>query len=534
MNKIVVSIILSIGAVVFMGYAGYWHYQANEIERDLVSNIDRFNAMPDNEIHLENNGIEQSGFPSHIQVAMKNPKVLWADDQSPLLILDGTLAYGFNISGALTYSQFNGQAHLDAADIPELPAGVYEISGVANISNVDRNIHYKEFFKNAFSFDTSSTYHFLLAFLEKGGALKLEDFTFRNPTGKYYVKDGEIDYVREDKNGQQQISLDVSLKDVTFKGPRLTLDQSNVDAILEVINDRLYQKMGNHNIAFQLECSLPDLKLLKNYFDDPSLLLLNTFPKMDFALKNVDFRNNLASYVAHALLAIKENDKQTVECTFDLFSQSHNKGYNEAIISIIDSLSSELATLKPENKEQKLIKNLFVNHKQEIKDLIPNFNELDTITFTDKGYMTLNKGNYSYEINLDKMDLTFPNYAIGIDSKMDGQGFNVKGEIHVNIRNMELLIKDLCGYANRVMKFLNLLDDTPTLGMITPELQNKVVAYLRSLTDDPKSQSKDITITFKTDGTSFTVGHLSMQDFIMDTDSLFTDFEKIIFVPSEG
>jgi hypothetical protein len=534
MDKIVKGAIALI-AVAFLGYSGYWFYQANEIEKELSSHVEKLTGENLNGFRFENAGVEKGGFPTDIKVSIKNPKFVNTNNEAQNTVdVDGTLSFGFDMAGNLTYQELKGNSQINIpGDDQNQSDNNLIISGEATLINDGEGPHYKKFLNEFFNPDSPDTQEFWKKFLTQGGQLKIKDFTVQNasdPKNVVTVKNGDITYTRKISDDQQQnIKLYVKLNDVDVKLAQIPINQVNYQNIGDIVNQKVYDKMGTSQVEFEFEGQIPSWEKIQQIIDNPTLLLGSDLRPVNLNIKNFSASNNFGKYNGHLLLSAKEDSNRNFYITGDTeFKTDYSKDYYGALVSIANSLKQDLTSLQPSDDEQQELKKIFVDHSDELKGLIPKFDDIGSVTFTKDGNLTINRNDFSYKLDLKKLDLIARQYGIQIRSNLQGQGANTNGTINFSIANADKLVTDTSNYLNRVFKFINSITPENHLGEITPALQGKIIAYLRKISDDPQSNSKDVNITVALENSTPKIGKLSYQDFLSASGALYVELNNAI------
>ncbi len=521
MGKMITTV-AAVGALAIIGYSGYWYYQASEIKTDLASHVEQLNSKDGQKFYLQNQGIEQSGFPGDIKISMKNPKFGVKDESQKeleFLNVDGSLSLGFNLGGKLKFQELNGMTKVL---LPINPNGVpeeYKITGNTSIAYHNQNIPYKESFNAIFTPSMEKMEDFWISFLTNRGDLKLKDFSLAypalSPKDIVSIKDGNIAYGRSHtEKGDQKIHLKANLKQIDVSLPKPSIEKLDSDTIARALNYSIYSKMGSLNYAFNLTCEMPDFARIKGYISNPFSLMTGIFPTFNITLKDSDASSNLGKSSGYMSLDIREDDKQNITYTFDSDVNSNlSREYYEAIVSTIAWLSKDLASLKPANDDQKKAQDLFVNHAKELQDVVPKLGLIGPIAFAYKGAISINKSNFTSKIEFEKFDMSSEYYDVKIRSKIDGHKLVFNGTTTIAMTNIESLVADAVSYSNRVFKIFNILDSKQNLKEITPALKDKVISFLRMISDEPEKTSKDLQITIIHKDSNVTVGQLPFEKF---------------------
>jgi hypothetical protein len=186
-----------------------------------------------------------------------------------------------------------------------------------------------------------------------------------------------------------------------------------------------------------------------------------------------------------------------------------------------------VSSLKVKTSAGQMVKNLFINHGERIKSLVPKLHEVGPIRHDIDVHLVfspMNEASHQVELNttIHHFDLTTDQYGVKNHSKLNGiwdaedfpweadlglsdyntwlailsrfQSFT--GTYTLNLVNYNALFADLIPYLNRWIDVTNSIGQLGTkMPPLNEEIVDPILTFLKNISDQPNEKTKDLEIT---------------------------------------
>lgn len=533
MNKFT-KIILPILVVLGLGYSGYWYFKSDEVEKKVRSDIESLASDRSHGFRFQYDKIEKSGFPTDVKIVVKNPqfKFLNPENESAKpaeLNIDGSMNYVYDLAGNLKSSEIKGKTHLIVPDDKEGRGFNVLVEG-----NLD------------FDLETSKllSYEFLNQLAK--GTVDFDRLWREQKFENRYIKVDNIRVLNADDNqlllsiGHGALKLDrkeeseehqklfasINIKDLqygNFTIPRIKEGEIAFEEIPNILHETLMAKSGKTNYDFELVIDLPNGAILQEFMDNPGLFALaNRIPQVGIHLKKFDNDNSFGKSSASGYIRANEDDQKNVKIeTYFVSDYKYTPVLQEALSAAVDALKQNASQIQAETEEQKKFVDALVNHTDDVKALIPQFDRLGKMELNKEGVLDFNKGSFRTNVTLKRLEFLSDLYSAKLNGDLFSQGAsNYTGEFHLNLIKYAALVKDIAGYYNRVIVFLNDMQGPNSFNQISESNIERIITYLRNISNEPKSDSRDLTITSSYKDGEAKIGTLSLQEFAQKSTEL--------------
>ncbi len=504
--------------VLCIGYSGLWYFQAYRLQKQIKKEIDK-QVTPDG-ISYHYDALSLSGFPWNIQLTFSNP-VLKSDQYEIHHI--GSSINSFSLFGTLKTVQIEGKTEISS------PQSAYTctIEGKAMATLSSQTVHPLAFFNELLSkkvHDHKGSYTLTLsplrvAFLTNGQ----EEMVLQTSYATF-------DFEKVLDAARQMIHFKSAIRNIGYQVAAADKENGPVspETLCQLIFSKLGEKVGKGNFSIDFEASLPDAKRLEEISRLPFRLISQPVPEIRFTLNQLDFSNNFMSNHTNAQLQINEEESRTIIIDSLWHSQTNVTAlcYDTAQ-EILDALGKKANYLIPVNQKITDMKKMLTQHLADIKAVIPKLHEFGTIDFAKEQTIQFNKETMNGKISLSQFALLTSLYGIRLHGALEyRQEFS--GKLTCELVRYAPMIHDAVGYVNRLVTLLNhfLPEKEQPYRLISPEITDHILGYIRTICDAPASASDDVTVTIDYQGSTSKIGTLSMAQFQEATNKLITEIQN--------
>ena len=461
-------------ALVCVGaYFGFWYVQANYIEKrvkdELAGRKEYF------EVHYD--AVEKRGFPFSIQLAFVNPKIE-VKGLELSFDLNGFLSGRWSLFGALKELEMTGTSH---SLIPFTQGDQhYEMhvdgNTVVEIDSI-RSLADKGVIRQ------NKT-----RVLCKGPTT--EEVEFDLVAIQYVVKE------RSDERLVVQLGVETAGAKSQFTGPERF---SNGREFVQVVSSQLAEVNAKQRNVLELVVELPAIEKMKELLNTPLQLLTERIPTVAIDLKKWQTSGSLADATLVSSFRLQEDEQKNVEihASGDLgmhFFAAHRQALEQGL----DKLKAALET-KPVAEDLVQYKDLVVNHVDELKALVPQFEKLGAIDASKQLYFKINKSSLNWHLALTKFGLTTELYGVQMNVDAQQRTGDLKLEANLLFTHPKQLFSDAISWHNRLAVVLNILEQDPQkhFKILPEDSAEKVVNFLTLFANKAEGDQLDIPITYK-------------------------------------
>ena len=494
--------ILGLVVVIVAVYSGYWFYEAKKGKEYIEHKMSEAN------IHADK--ISLSGYPFTYNVAIENP--IWVQDNTSVS-LQGTIHLVTNIIGNKFWISRDGELHAKLEGFNELES--VTIKGDNQLFFELRDSFYPNHPFQSLPMSFSDEEHLVLYHKIKEVVVTGKNFQLEIANGQdsSQVNIGRIDLKWNNAftENTQTHKFDLYLKDYDVK----TVTPQNFGDII-------------HNMT-----PLSQLELAGEFTIPREDFNFFMFPEMSWNISKLDSSSELGDGKSNASFSIVKKDGHRVNIHFDL--DSTNSIFEKPFKESVDKMIAQLKDPKTSKNipEAEKIRELLKTNENEVRDVIPNLAKLSPFgmkininAFLD----TKNPASQNGEINVDNFNVLMTPYSFLSDGNFKLEANQTDGSYKIKLVNYKALVDDIVAYGNNLFNFLNkIYGKEAQIGdyQITPKMHEDVLHFLRDISDDPKSDSKDLHITLKVhkDG-SATIGTLDMEQAMAKWEGIFAEPKK--------
>lgn len=539
------KIILLLLVVAILTYTTFWYFRSNELEKIVKNDIEKFVRNNQDQFQLHYDSIEKSGYPLNISIALVNPKIsiLPSSDATNLskieINLDGKIIDHFNVAGELKSVEYKGKSILvipqqlsdqssrfsvEGDMLFESDSGhLIPLSTLKNLANLDRIL---EDIWTHINLDNSAIHlsHLKITDLQTNALILDSDKT-------------DLSFSRQQKEeNTQHVHLIFDTKGFdAYPFFTYLYNQSEKVSPFETLAHQfflnLYKKEGKTGFNFDLDLDMPSNEEWQKIMQrDYLTYLTQPLPQVAVNFKGASDRALFGNSALKINAVLKTEDENVENLSINFDGQMVNtKAVVDALIQSLKEVSQEASKLEPTDDHEKTIKTLLVNHTDDLIALIPQLNEFGTIKKKGDLHFAFNKSNWQSKVELNKWTLSSDLYSLQLDGNIEGGLDSNTGTITIDIKQFEALVRDFAIYANKWIKVFNIVQemhDEHDTNKISVALVDNVLTYLRTISNDPQSDSKDLTITVSFVNGSVKVGTLNLEEYIQKTTALSNEIQK--------
>lgn len=313
---------------------------------------------------------------------------------------------------------------------------------------------------------------------------------------------------------RQMFDLDFSLKGLEQLAQLSNSKLQTKEDFYEQLASMLYKKEGKVNYSFALKLDLPSNHILSELADSPLKLLKDPVPYFSFALQNLSAQDNFSNSTGNFNVSIGEEANNTVKLqVVSDSSWKYSPGLYDALLSLLDAVNREAASL-PFEGQDKALQELITNRIDEVKGLVPHFQDFGTIKHKLNSSLAVNKRSLVGAISLQDLELVCDLYGV----RVKGEATNKEGAVAANsmieLLKYRQLLDDMVGYYNRAYKVANILksEDEPLLYPLSQATLDKIVSFLNQIST-PSADKSDLAITIAYRDGETKVGEMSASEF---------------------
>lgn len=527
-------------------YTGYWFYQSRQVKDLFTKHLKEYEQVDKDGYHLKVDDISVGGFPLNYEVKINNPRYESADaslaSKSPRFAVDGSIKVGTDVLGKSYWIKQAGDLNYLFADHQTEELKSYVVQGNMEVkADVAHPQYWKAFLHPFFGFPK--------AFYQEDASFQdiLNELTFVGYEDKNFVLSEVNGNDRKDllkfskawlqwkhspgSDGTEKIALNIDLKDfeaVENGKPVIPHLQKLVDVETMTVDIPYILGSGKNTISLNFEAALP------RNFDFSKIL---DHKNLNIELKDLNINNLYGDTSIKFNVSFKEKDVNQRNLHFDLTTESKvTKEGSEAIHRhFIDTLKAS-AESGEKGPSQEVLVELLKCCQEKLESIIPDYTKLGQMRFIFDGDVLFKQvaNNLVLDrVTIKNLDSTAEPY--GIRSHGDALMVNdlPKGQYEIDIENYQTFIHDVTSYYNRIYpileKFAEANKQPLHFDTVTSTEEKEIVDFLKSLTLDPESNKKDLTIVidFKTPG-SVKIGHNSFEQVKLAWDKLISDLSKPI------
>ncbi len=526
--------------IVLGAYTIFWYKKSSDLENHFKTQIDQLAHNDKNSYLLQYDSIERGGFPFNFTLALVNPTI--TEIQSPEkantkgaeIKINGKIIDHFTLSEELKSVEYQGKANIYIPSQNEEQSSNFLVEGNMLLENESGSLIPVTALKNLVTLDQiigNLWEHLNLDDSQmKISNLKISDIQRNSPVVN--IDSFDIYFTRQLKD---EANRKIHLKS-NVKGWDIYQLNSYIHSKVKPSSllDKLYQefllalnsKEGKIGLDFDLDLDIPnDEELYKISQRHISAYLTHPFPEFSIAFDGSFNAAALENSKVKGRLAIKQEEHKEESISLNVDgSNSYTTAYVEALHYALEKVSEEAALLEPTNENEKIIKELLVNHRAELIGLIPQINEFGTIQEILDLNIKLKKSELYTNIQLANFAFLSKLYGVQLHGETEGRIGSAAGSITLDLLQYEPLIHDLTAYINKVIRVLNLIDYN--LNEISAALEKQILSYIQEISNEPQTNTKDIHITagYLKDGVK--VGTLSLDEFMQKSSAMWNEIEK--------
>lgn len=510
-------------------YTGYWWYQTQELKKFVLTLIKEEEARNENQLKISYDSIHRKGFPFSVGIGLKNPQVIWLNNDSLVLqapseiSLQGMMTIGNSIFSDRVWTKVNGEIHF-------FPQGK---AGSGNVQEENYWIVSGNFFVKG----TSLRHLQWNGTLEKKLLTKQVEFLkkfFENVSFKgdhlavsYFAVDHAIQFASLDKaivyyqnkeveDDRNHFYVDVDLQGLEFFQD---IDQNPIFQKLpfpDKVHLQLLAASGKNDFHVEAHASLPA------YDQFLQTISLDTLPEFSIVLDKYTTKSDFGSSTHTGKVELNRSKPGFLEGSLLLdIEAKFSEKYHKELVRIADLIVQELKKSSPAEEQKKFDKLLGAN-REEFYRLIPNPMDFGTFASHLNFYVQMEKEPNSNEMKqihfqVKNSSASSDLYGIVVDSDLlQKEKAPFQGTSKVQVTQYKALVQDVVNYYNRLTHFLAYSGFIEKEAMVeaNPELQKKILQFLVSISDERKEDSSTLTVTITNQDSQVKIGSLSLDEFL--------------------
>lgn len=531
-SKILLFLVVALGI-----YTAVWYTKAHELEKNLHAQIEKAAQDKTHGYQFQYESIERSGYPFDINLALKNPRIK-VFGSSAEIRLNGQIIDKFTPLGGLKSIEYNGKTHLviPAEEGKEeqqfLLEGEIMVESESGSLLPDSVLHQLSRVEDPLNEIWS---HLNLA---NGKVvlnnLKLTDLN-ENKTA-LELDHATIRFAHKDVSEKNQtVFLNAIVKGLNSY-PTLSYlyfhvgDLDTSTKLTQTFHEALYSKMGKTDLNFDMDLDIPSNKQWQEIVENTTgYFLVNPVPTSKVMLKGSSSGDNFGPSKFDLNLVTNENEAHDVYFSLKVNSESSpTKAYVDALTYAVQETGKAAAEMKAANNDEEKLQELFTKHREDVLAIVPKMNEFGTIKFAHNIDIKTNKETFHTNVKLPKLELMSAPYGGRIHGEAQGDTNNFTATFTFDLIKYKPMIQDLMAYYNRLTKVINVFesDEKSKLKEVSPQLVEKVLTYIREISNKPTSNSTDVEITTTTVENNTQVGTLTLDEFLHLSNELLEAFDK--------
>jgi hypothetical protein len=535
----VLKIAIFLFLIAFGAYSIFWFKQSSELENLFKKQIDSLTRNENNHYSLKYDSIESGGYPFNFSLALINPTIteipidIMDSSKGAEIKINGKIIDHFTLSGDFKSVEYTGKANITIPSQDEEPNSSFLVDGNMLLESKNGSLIPVDALKSLVSVD-----QILNNFWEY---LNLDDSSVHLSNLKILDMQKNLPIVNFDKFDMHfnQKQIDQLNQTILFEANMKGFDISEFISYGFSLQDasgfleKLYRefmlalnsKRGKTGFDLNLTLNVPNneeiSKILKR-----NIATYITLPLPEFSI-SLDWSTNTGAFGGSTVksnFAIKHEDskEETIALKLD-GSTANTQAYVDALVYALDKMSQTAALLEPENENEKKIIDLLVNHRSNVMEIIPKTNECGTFQELIDMNIKLNRNKLDSKIKIDNFALLCKLYGIQLHGEVDGSIRSTTGAMTLDVLNYETFIRDLTAYINKLIPIFNLVDFQ--VNKIPVTLEERVLKYLREISNEPQTSSKDIHITAAYLDGEGKVGTLNVQEFVEKSKEVIGEIE---------
>lgn len=517
------------------GFGSFWLVQASRFEKRLLQHISQAVEGSSFNMKFHCDSITKSGFPFHIRLKLQNPKIEIMrpalDDRAAAqhiadCRLEGTVADTFSLLGHLRKVEADGHAILTLSEGGCFPAAEWNAKGSVEM-DLGASSHLESIsglFSNKIQEITSCTI--------SCRDTKLTNLQPTSDLESIEIKKGVVSYEKKGGQNHFHFASDVTVEhNLSMNIPDLVGD---IRLLADSVNNELKKHFYKTDYSVDFALEMPLFETLKKIRDQASLLMSERIPRFAVDIKKMDTANQFGSSHLAAGISVEEDDKKNVRASGSIESNAqYTEECEKTIYQVIDAVHTAMPQLQMKEKE---LQNLFQNHAEAVKAIVPKLSTFGPISFGKNWKMEMNKENFSAQFQLEKLALLSALYGARLNATLNHSMGAFKGQSTAEFISYKSLVHDMADYYNRMTILLNYMrvQETPEYKKISKELQNKFLAYLRAISNDPKGGSDILAITFGNMQEGGKIGTMSLAEFVTYSTQVFKEIGEELFPTPQG
>jgi len=492
MKKFTKFLLLSL-LILAVAYTGVWWTKSNAVQEHLTVALNQIANSKHGDYRFEYAGIDRQGFPSSIEFAIKNPRLLSLKDNSQIS-LDGNLVVGRSI--------------LDAHQATLKLTGDNRLSITAKTEDSDKLDTQNWLLSGDLSFacdcteqlqllqqQTEFTYEEMQQFLTS----ILQDFSLQ--AKNFLVTDDEIK--------EKFFMIEQGVFNVTAVQNSQSSYDFKIDSNLKGII--IFAKNGDSqsDLSFKSHGVFPP-------FTHP---FFTTYAFKDFPVGSVTIdewesnqTNKLFKSHSKGNLAFAKNEAQQITAQFKDNSQTAiNHFSKEKIYQFYRSALED-----SQNKGTIELVQWMDQHQEDLINLVPDsniFSKLETIIDWDlQAIQDPERHLRDVNFHIKNFDLQTNQYQMNLSGEFEEPRQLI--DFTLKLSNYQELFHHLIDYYNRWLTFLKKInhEQANAVPLIPFQVVDRLNVFLREISNDPQAQSQDLAITFKRNENEASVGTLNIND----------------------
>ncbi len=484
--------------IVLVGiYSALWVFQARALEKGMLDELAEISKESKNTVVLNYDRIDRSGYPFSIAFSFVNPRFsAGIEPQKVEVGVQGDITNTFTVLGRLKNVAVDGMVNVNA---PGMQQTLFE--GKASIASSFKGfiprfiIHPLSTKKSDFEELTLSISPFKWVSPSGVAAVTIENTVlhYQNKPSSQLV-DVKANVMVDLPVANALMGMPTGMEEPVSEGTKDVVPLYML--VQRAINDTLATKT---NFAVDLSAEIPSQEFFSKISSTPIFGLFSlTLPTFSLHVKNFTSTNVLSTSTCHGRIALTEDNKKTIHFQFghDTKTEWSPEFYTRAM-ACLDEISAGAKELHPQDETLKRLKELLVNHIDDVKALVPKMQLLGTQVSMSKGSLDFNKENFNFASELSKSGLQNNLFGILLHGDAKHEGGEFAYSFTLDLLNYKELVNDLTNYFNHICVVFNQLKDSKTsmLNPLTEETKNKVLAYLQDISNTPQEADKDAHIT---------------------------------------
>lgn len=514
---------------------GFWWWRTHELKSFVETKVKEIEANQGDKYTFKHGGIESHGFPFKSEVSVKYPSFTFKDGDEPHeIFVDGDLTLGSSLMGSDMWVRSKGTTHV--------------LSGSEDLN------------------DKKTTDHWLISG-EQTLTFTPHDIGLFTAVPESFRKDDFKAILRDIANKGQMSGQNVQVKNVLHNGIVNMADAVGVDDAMNVVDIKTYSSGWKNTskdkdldqFTFSGESqyenslldqykkedkSLPDLGLFKLSIDgqvtydknldfnnsDQLLESLQTKP-FSFEINRMNSSNNYDSSNSSLSLRSTPHENRKLDVHFDLKNDAKfsKEGYEVLIYQLQRFVENAKENVPEENKA------LYAKLPALIAEIFPRYYELGKANTNIDLNLDLGGGFIPFMLNnldLKHFDWTSPLYGVRVNGNFRGpmEGFLGTADIHLD--NYRHLIESFASYYNSTLKSLakafGEAEVNQRARQVPPAIVEKLIAFLKKVSNDPSKDSKDIVITITHNSEGIKIGTLPAEEVAVEASELFKEIEAAV------